>query len=85
MTGVKQVGVDVARTLILCLWGVTKEWISSVFEMSDVFWILVLSLCSGWYDTIVFVEVVVYDVWCTEDNNTGFLSVWVDIFDWLYF
>ena len=52
--------------------------------MSDVFWIAVLSLCSSWYDIIVHVKVVVYDVWCPEDDNTGFLSVGVDIFDRLY-
>ena len=25
-----------------------------------------------------------YDVWAAEDDKTGFLSVGVDIFDWLY-
>ena len=34
---VKQGGVDVAQKKIFCFWGVTQEWISSVFEMSDVF------------------------------------------------
>ena len=34
---VKQGGVDVALTLIFCFRGVTQEWISSVFDMSDVF------------------------------------------------
>ena len=33
----KQGGVDVALKLIFCFRGVTQEWISSVFEMSDVF------------------------------------------------
>ena len=27
---------------------------------------------------------IVYDVWFAEDDNTGFLSVGVDIFDRLY-
>ena len=81
MERVKQGGVDVAWTLISCFRGVTNEGISSVFEMSDIFWIVVLSLCSSWYDIIVSVEVVVYDVWCAEDDNTGFLSVGLDIFD----
>ena len=49
--------------------------------MSDVFWTAVLSLCWSWYDIIVGVELVVYDVWFAEDDNTGFLSVRVDIFD----
>ena len=37
VTIVKQGGIDVALTLILCFRGVTQEWISSVFEMSNVF------------------------------------------------
>ena len=60
--------------------GVTQEWISSVFDISDMFWIEVLSLFSSWYDIIVRVELVVYDVWFAENDNTGFLSVGVDIF-----
>ena len=52
--------------------------------MSDVFWIVVLSLFSSWYDIIVCEELVVYDVWLSEDDKTGFLSVWVDMFDQLY-
>ena len=82
INGVKRGGVDVAWTLIFCFRGVTQEWISSVFEMSDVFWIEVLSLCWSWYDIIVWIELVVYDVWFAEDDNTGFLSVVGDIFDW---
>ena len=74
-------GLDVAWTLIFCFRVVTQEWILSVFDMSDVFWIEVLSLFSSWYDIIVRVELVVYDVWFSEDDNTGFLSVGVDIFD----
>ena len=65
--------------------GVTQAWISSVFEMSDVFLIAVLSLSSSWDDIIVCDKLVVYDVWFSEDDNTGFLSVGVDIFDWLNF
>ena len=52
--------------------------------MSHVFLIAVLSLFSNWYDVIVRVKFVVYDVWCAEDDNTGFLIVGVDIFDWFY-
>ena len=80
----KQEGVDVAWTLIFCFLGVTQEWISSVFEMSDVFWMEVLSLCLSWGDIIVGVEWFVYDLWFAEDDNTGFLSVGLDIFDRLY-
>ena len=49
--------------------------------MSDVFWIEVLLLCWSWYDIIVGFKLVVYAVWFAEDDNTGFLSVGVDIFD----
>ena len=42
----------------------------------------VLYLCWSWSDIIVGLEVVVYDVWFAEDDNTCFLSVGLDIFDW---
>ena len=45
------------------------------------FWMEVPSLCWSWWDIIVGVELVVYDAWFSEDDNTGFLSVGVDIFD----
>ena len=80
INAVKQGSADVSWTLILCFQGVTQEWISSVFEMSDVFWIAELSLFSSWDDIIVCDKLVVYDVWFSEDDNTGFLSVGVDIF-----
>ena len=41
----------------------------------------VLSLCWSWWDIIVGVELVVYDVRFSEGDKTGFLSVGVDIFD----
>ena len=44
----------------------------------------VLSLCWSWWDITVGVELVVYDVWFAEDDNTGFLGVGLDIFDQLY-
>ena len=53
--------------------------------MSDVFWIAVLSLFSSWDEIIVCDKLVVYYVYFDEDDNTGFLSVGVDIFDQLYF
>ena len=81
INGVKRGGIDVVWTLIFCFGGVTHEWISSVFEMSSVFWMEGLSLCWSWWDIIVGVGLVVYDVWFAEDGNTGFLSVGVDIFD----
>ena len=39
-----------------------------------------MSLFWSWWDIIVGVEVVVYDVWFAEDDDTGFLSVGLDIF-----
>ena len=47
--------------------------------MFTVFWTDVLSICWIWWDIIVGVELVVYDVWFDEDDNTGFLSVGLDI------
>ena len=44
----------------------------------------VLSLCWSWWDIIVGVELVAYDVWFDEDDNTGFLSVGLNIFDRFY-
>ena len=85
INGVKWGGVDMAWTLIFCFWGVTQECISSVFDMSDMFWMEVLSLFSSWYDIIVCVKLVVYDAWFSEDDNTGFLSVGVNIFERFYF
>ena len=43
-----------------------------------------LSLCWSWQYITVGVELVVYDVWFSEDDNTGFLSVGIDIFDQLH-
>ena len=78
INGVKRGGVDVAWTLIFYVWGVTQEYISSLLEMFTVFWMEVLSLCWSWRDIIVRVKLEVYDVWCAEDDNTGFLSVGLD-------
>ena len=47
INGVKQGGFDVVWTLIFCFWGVTQEWISSVFEVSVLFWIAWLSSFSS--------------------------------------
>ena len=44
----------------------------------------VLYLCWSWWDIIVGVKLVVYDVWFAEDNITDLLSVGLDIFDQLY-
>ena len=84
INGVKQGCVDLAWTLIFCFWGVTHEWISSVFNISDVFWIVILSSFSSWDDINVCDELVVSYLWFAEDDNAGFLSVVVGIFDQLY-
>ena len=73
-----------AWKIIFCVRGVALDWISSVFEIFTVFWMEVLSLCWSWWDIIFRVELVVYDVWFAEDDNTGFLSVGLDIFDRFY-
>ena len=48
--GVKQVGVDVSWTLHFCFYGVTHEWMSSVFEVFFLFWFVVMPLLSSWDD-----------------------------------
>ena len=47
---VKRGGVNVALTLTFCVLGVTQEWISYVFKISNVFWIAVLYSFSSWDD-----------------------------------
>ena len=84
VNGVKRGSVDVAWTLMFFFWVVTQEWISSLFQISDVFWVVFLSSFSSWDDIIVCDKLVVYDVWFAKDDNTGFLSVGVDNFDRIY-
>ena len=62
INAVKRGGIYVAWTLIFYFWGAPQECISSVFKISDVFWISVMSSFSSWYDIIVCVKLVVYDV-----------------------
>ena len=57
---------------------------SSVFEMLFLFWFVVISLLSRWDDMNFHVKLLADDVWETEDDITGSLSVGVDIFDLLY-
>ena len=84
INGVNRGGIYVAQTLTCFPQGVTHEWISYLFDMSVVFWIAVLSLLSSWDYMIVRVKLLVYDVWSAKEDRIGFLSVGVDIFDWLY-
>ena len=81
--GVKWVVVDVDWTLYFFC-GVTHECISSVFEVLFLFWFLVMYSLSSWDEMDVHVELLADDVWSAEDDNTGFLSVEVDIFDQLF-
>ena len=85
INGVKRGGVDVAWKLILCLLGVTQEWMSSVFEILTLSWLEALPLCWRGWDVIGGFEIVIHDVWCAEDDNTGFLSVGLDNLGRLYF
>ena len=57
---------------------------SSVFELLFLFWFVVMSLLSCWYDMDVRVELLAYDVWSAEEDKRGFLIVGVDNFDQLY-
>ena len=41
-------------------------------------------LLSSWDEIDVCIELLADDVWAAEDDNTGFLSVEVDSFDWLF-
>ena len=84
VNGLNWGGVDVAWTQIFCFRGVAYEWISSVFELSVVFLIAVLSLLSSLDDMIVCVKLLVYDVWSSKEDRIGFLSIGVHIFDRLY-
>ena len=57
---------------------------SSVFEVLFLFLFLVMSLLSSWDEIDVPVELFADDEWAAGDYKTGFLSVGVDIFDWLF-
>ena len=57
---------------------------SSVFEVLFLFLFAVLSLLSSWDRIDVHVELLADDVWASEDDKGGSLSIGVDIFDQLY-
>ena len=56
----------------------------SIFEVLFLFWFVVMSLLSSWYEIDVCVELLADDVWAAEYDKTGFLSFGVDSFDWSY-
>ena len=64
--------------------GVTHEWMSSVFEVLFLFWLVIMFLLSSLDEMDVHVKLLADYVWSAEDDKTGFLSVGVDIFDGLY-
>ena len=51
---------------------------SSVFEMFTLSWLEALPLCWQGCDVTGWFEIVIHDVWCAGDDNTGFLSVGLD-------
>ena len=53
-------------------------WCCSCFDF------LVMSLLSSWDEMDVCVELIADNLWAAEDDKTGFLSVGVDSFDWLF-
>ena len=65
-------------------YGVTHEWISSVFKVLFLFWFVVMSLLSNRDDMNICVESLADDVCAAEDDKTGLLSVGANIFDQLY-
>ena len=84
INGYKRGSVDVAWTLQFCVCGVTHEWMPSVFEALLFFWYLVLSFLSSWDDMDVPSKLLTDNLWASEDDKIGFLSVDVDIFYKLY-
>ena len=57
----------------------------TIFEVLFLFWFVVVSLLSSWYDMDVRVELPADDVWSAEDDKTGFLSVEFDSFESIVF
>ena len=77
-------GVDVASTLWFCFCGSTHECMSSVFNMLFLFWLVVMCLLSSLDKINVRAKLLADHVWEVEDGKTGFLSVGVGIFYWLF-
>ena len=77
----KSVGVEVAWTMEFCFCVVTHDWMSSLFDMLFLLWLVVMCLLSSLDEIVVRVELLANDVWEADDYKPGFLSVWVDIFD----
>ena len=57
---------------------------SSAFEVFFLFWLVVISLLSIIDEIDVRVKLLADNVWESEDDKTGFLSVGVDRFDILF-
>ena len=82
--GVKWVVVDVFWTLWFCFPGVTSDWVSSVFEVLFLLWLIIMCLLSSLDDVDVRVKLLADDVWEAEDYKTGFISVGLDNFELLF-
>ena len=69
---------------MLCILGVTQEWMSSVVDIFTLSWLEALPLCwqscdvTGWFETVI------HDVWFAVDDSTCFLSVGLDDLGHLY-
>ena len=81
---VKWVVADVVWTLWFCFHGVTHDWISSVFEVLFLFWLVIMFLLSSIGDIDVRFEWLADDVWESEDDKSAFFSFGVDSFDQLF-
>ena len=81
---VRWVCVTVAWTLQFGFHGVTNDWMSSLFEMLFLFWLVVMCLLSSIDKIDGSVELIPDDVWEGENDKTGFLSVGVDSFNQLF-
>ena len=62
-----------------------NEWMASVCKVLFLFWFVVMSLLSRWDYIDGGIGLLADGMWAAEDDKTGFLSVGVDIFDWIYF
>ena len=61
--------------------GVTQEWMSYVFKIFFLFWLVVMCLLSSLDKIDLPLELLAYDVWESKEYKTGVLSVSVKSFD----
>ena len=80
----KMSGFRCGPNTVIWFHGVTHEWMSSIFEVFFLFWLIIMCLLSSLDDIYVRVKLLVDDVWEYEDDKRGLFSVGVDSFDWLF-